>query len=122
MIHSAVTYSYIGSWYYNEPMPLGELEKLFFFLFQSHAHAFSMSLFFFVSGYFIPASLERKGTNTFILDRLKRLGIPVLIYIYSCGFIARVVADSANSRGWKDIQLIIIQNEYISQYSKQDFL
>lgn len=63
-------------------MPLNDLEKLFFFLFQSHAQAFSMSLFFFVSGYFIPASLERKGTKTFILDRLKRLGIPVLIYIF----------------------------------------
>jgi len=82
LIHSAVTYSCIGSWYYNEPMPLNDLEKLFFFLFQSHAQAFSMSLFFFVSGYFIPASLERKGTKTFILDRLKRLGIPVLIYIF----------------------------------------
>jgi len=82
LIHSAVTYSCIGSWYYNEPMPLSDLEKLFFFLFQSHAQAFSMSLFFFVSGYFIPASLERKGTKTFILDRLKRLGIPVLIYIF----------------------------------------
>lgn len=82
LIHSAVTYSCIGSWYYNEPMPLNDLEKLFFFLFQSHTQAFSMSLFFFVSGYFIPASLERKGTKSFILNRLKRLGIPILIYIF----------------------------------------
>jgi len=82
LIHSAVTYSCIGSWYYTEPMQLGVFEKLFFFLFQSHGQAFSMSLFFFVSGYFIPASLERKGVKTFILDRLKRLGIPVLIYIF----------------------------------------
>ena len=82
LIHSAVTYSCIGSWYYTEPLPLGVFEKLFFFLFQSHGQAFSMSLFFFVSGYFIPASLERKGVKTFILDRLKRLGIPVLIYIF----------------------------------------
>jgi glucans biosynthesis protein C len=82
LIHSAVTYSCIGSWYYTEPTAMGGFEKLFFFLFQSHAQAFSMSLFFFVSGYFIPASLERKGVKTFILDRLKRLGIPVLIYIF----------------------------------------
>lgn len=82
LIHTAVTYSCIGSWYYTEPMPLGGAEKLFFFLFQSHAQAFSMSLFFFVSGYFIPGSLERKGVKIFILDRLKRLGIPVLIYIF----------------------------------------
>jgi len=82
LIHSAVTYSCIGGWYYTEKLSLGIFEKLFFFLFQSHAQAFSMSLFFFVSGYFLPASLNRKGTKTFILDRLKRLGIPVLIYIF----------------------------------------
>lgn len=82
LIHTAVTYSCIGSWYYTEPSVLSGPEQLFFFLFQSHAQGFSMSLFFFIAGYFIPASLERKGTKTFILDRLKRLGIPVLIYIF----------------------------------------
>ena len=81
LIHSAVTYSCIGSWYYTEPQPLSLFEQLFFFLFQSHAQGFSMSLFFFIAGYFIPASLERKGVKTFILDRIKRLGIPVLFYI-----------------------------------------
>lgn len=81
-IHSAVTYSCIGSWYYTEPIPSGVIEKLFFFLFQTHGQAFTMSLFFFVSGYFIPASIERKGVRTFIIDRIKRLGIPVLIYIF----------------------------------------
>jgi len=81
LIHSAVTYSCIGSWYYTEPQPMSVFEKLFFFLFQSHAQGFSMSLFFFIAGYFIPDSLERKGVKTFILDRLKRLGIPVLVYI-----------------------------------------
>ncbi|MCX6237623.1 MAG: acyltransferase [Bacteroidia bacterium] len=82
LIHTAVTYSCIGDWYYTEPQPLNVVEKLFFFLFQSHAQGFSMSLFFFIAGYFIPASLERKGVKTFILDRLKRLGIPVLFYIF----------------------------------------
>jgi surface polysaccharide O-acyltransferase-like enzyme len=82
LIHTAVTYSGIGSWYYNEPLAMSTAEKLFFLLFQSHAQAFSMSLFFFISGYFIPASLERKGTGKFIHDRLVRLGIPVIIYIF----------------------------------------
>jgi surface polysaccharide O-acyltransferase-like enzyme len=41
-----------------------------------------MSLFFFIAGYFIPASLARKGTKKFITDRLYRLGIPTLIYMF----------------------------------------
>lgn len=81
-IHAAVTYSGVGSWYYNEPTEMPIIEKLFFYLFQSHAQAFSMSLFFFIAGYFIPAALERKGKKQFITDRLFRLGIPTLIYIF----------------------------------------
>jgi glucans biosynthesis protein C len=81
-IHSAVTYSGLGSWYYYEPSVLNNSSRLIFALFQSHAQAFSMSLFFFIAAYFIPGSLERKGTKKFIADRLYRLGIPVLVYIF----------------------------------------
>ena len=38
-----------------------------------------MSLFFFVSGYFVPASYDRKGRHDFLKDRFHRLGIPFLI-------------------------------------------
>ncbi len=37
---------------------------------------FFMGLFFFVSGYFTPGALERKGPRAFVIDRLWRLGIP----------------------------------------------
>jgi len=37
-------------------------------------------------------------------------------------FTACIVADPANSARWQSIQLIIIQNECISQYTKPDFL
>ena len=38
-----------------------------------------MSLFFFVSGYFVPTSYDRKGRHDFLKDRFHRLGIPFLI-------------------------------------------
>jgi len=41
--------------------------------------SYFMNLFFFVSGYFIPKSLDRKGTNVFLIDRAKRIGIPFVI-------------------------------------------
>jgi surface polysaccharide O-acyltransferase-like enzyme len=81
-VHSAVTYSGIGGWYYVEHAHLGNLEQLAFFLFQSHTQAFDMSLFFFIAGYFVPASLARKGTGKFISGRLYRLGIPLLFYVF----------------------------------------
>ncbi|MGN5634371.1 acyltransferase family protein, partial [Streptomyces sp. AC154] len=39
---------------------------------------FFMSLFFFVSAYFVPASYARRGGRSFVRGRLLRLGVPVL--------------------------------------------
>jgi hypothetical protein len=39
-----------------------------------------MSAFFLLAGYFTPRSFERKGALQFLIDRLIRLGIPILVY------------------------------------------
>jgi len=41
-----------------------------------------MCLFFFISAYFTPSSCDRKGKPAFIADKLKRLGIPFLVYMF----------------------------------------
>ena len=50
-------------------------------IFKTLNSAWFMSLFFFVSAYFVPASLERKGTAWFLRDKLKRLGLPMLFLV-----------------------------------------
>ena len=46
-----------------------------------HVNAsFFMGLFFLISGYFVPAAYERKGVRSFLMERFRRLGIPVLIF------------------------------------------
>ncbi|MEM9905587.1 MAG: acyltransferase family protein [Cyanobacteria bacterium P01_D01_bin.44] len=42
--------------------------------------AFFMGLFFFISGYFLPAAYDRKGVKLFLKSRFKRLGIPLLFF------------------------------------------
>jgi fucose 4-O-acetylase-like acetyltransferase len=42
--------------------------------------SFSMGLFFLIAGHFTPPAYDRKGAGHFVLDRLKRLGIPWLFY------------------------------------------
>lgn len=44
--------------------------------------SFFMSLFFFISAYFVTSSLNKKGAGRFMLDKLKRLGIPTLMTIF----------------------------------------
>lgn len=40
-----------------------------------------MGVFFFISGLFVPASIEKRGTRTFLVTRFNRLVIPAVLYI-----------------------------------------
>ena len=81
MVHTAVTYSGIGDWYYVENKIL-DIGSLFFFgSFQSIMQSFDMSFLFMVAGYFVPLSYDVKGPARFIKDRLYRLGIPLVVYM-----------------------------------------
>jgi len=81
-LHSAVTYSGMGGWYYTENEKVDMVSTLFFAFFLTFTQAYFMSLLFMVSGYFSHLSLEKKDTMKFISGRLKRLGIPLLIYVF----------------------------------------
>jgi hypothetical protein len=48
-------------------------------LFVGFNDMFFMALMFFLSGLFVWTSLERKGTSTFLKDRLLRLGVPFVL-------------------------------------------
>lgn len=82
LVHAAVTYSGLGSWYYKGNQSVDFISTVFFALFLSHTQAYFMSLLFMNSGYFVPGSLEAKGTGRFISGRLLRLGVPLLVYIF----------------------------------------
>jgi glucan biosynthesis protein C len=56
MVHAAVTYSSMGSWYYTEPAKLDIFSLAFFGIFQSFTQAYSMGLLFLIAGYFMPGS------------------------------------------------------------------
>jgi surface polysaccharide O-acyltransferase-like enzyme len=82
IIHTAVTYSGIGSWFYIENKTVDSASFYFFFFVESFNQAFFMSLFFLIAAYFVPSALDKKGAKQFILDRLFRLGTPTLIFIF----------------------------------------
>ena len=42
--------------------------------------AFFMGLFFFISGYLLPAAYDRKGPWQFLIARFQRLGLPLLFF------------------------------------------
>ena len=84
MIHLSISYGGEGSWYYKE----GRADTLLAILLTWHnatVQAFSMGLFFLISGYLTPGSHDRKGPRQFFKDRLLRLGIPILCYDFVIG-------------------------------------
>eukprot|EP00928_Gymnodinium_smaydae_P074850 TRINITY_DN5786_c0_g1_i1.p1 TRINITY_DN5786_c0_g1~~TRINITY_DN5786_c0_g1_i1.p1 ORF type:complete len:527 (+),score=82.87 TRINITY_DN5786_c0_g1_i1:38-1582(+) len=44
--------------------------------------SYFMCMFFFISGYFVPSSLARKGVREFLRDKFMRLGLPLLVYFF----------------------------------------
>lgn len=79
--HMAITYgaSY-GSWYYSEPGAASSLFIIVTIWLLGIGASFLLGLFFLISGYFTPHPYDRKGPGKFIIDRLIRLGIPLVFY------------------------------------------
>jgi hypothetical protein len=55
---------------------------LFAELFVNGNQAYFMTLFFFLSGLYVPGSYRRKGTWKFLLDRTLRLVVPCIVYSF----------------------------------------
>jgi glucan biosynthesis protein C len=79
--HLADTYGHIGGWYYMAPVKNDALSNLIFAMIASFTQAFFMGLLFFIAGYFVPGSCDKKGVARFLRDRLFRLGLPTLIFM-----------------------------------------
>ena len=79
--HVAASYGAFGDWSYKE----GEANPIIFAitaLFVAVGQAFLLGLFFLIAAYLTPRACDRKGVWAFVADRLKRLGIPLLIFVF----------------------------------------
>lgn len=79
--HFGETYTDVSAWYYEEP-PSGPVSRIVLLFLMAANQAFFMGFFFLIAGYFTPPSLARKGGAAFVRDRLLRLGVPLLLYVF----------------------------------------
>lgn len=76
--HAAQAYGPTGGvWVVDDPLKANWLGKFFFI-----NASYMMGLYFFISGYFMLFSLNRKLKKEFIKDRLVRLGIPLIFFTF----------------------------------------
>ena len=78
--HAAQPYGPGGGWWIASE-PYSTLDLVVLGIFMAVNASFFMGLFFMISSYFVPSSLERKGAARFMKDRLVKLSVPILIFL-----------------------------------------
>lgn len=79
--HSAQPYGPGGGWWIASDPNQTTIDFIVLGLLMALNMSFFMGLFFMISAYFLPASLDRKGPEKFMKDRLIKLGVPILIFM-----------------------------------------
>lgn len=84
-LHTAITYGLEGSWYLEsyDPMQDAVVDALTVVL--GVGWLFGLGLFFLIAGRLTGPSYDHKGTRRFTVERLIRLGIPLLAYTLLIG-------------------------------------
>jgi glucans biosynthesis protein C len=96
-LHTAIAYGASGSWTYVDPVK-DEITSILLTLVTGTVQAFSLGLYFFISGYFTPGSYDRKGIQRFWKDRLLRLALPMILYTWALNRIPNYFAAVANGQ------------------------
>lgn len=80
--HLAIVYGESISFWYVDPPKSESLAGFALVLFVLFNQAWFMGTLFLLAGYFTPASFDRKGSGSFLKNRLVRLGIPLIVWIF----------------------------------------
>lgn len=113
--HVSLIYALDVGWYYQERTASDAAKAVLAAIF-SPGLLFGMGLLFFVAGLFTPPALDRKGTQRFLVDRLWRLGVPTMAYLFVINPAMNFFGDRAMGQGetiadyfgrtyWDDVEL-----------------
>jgi Acyltransferase family len=117
-MHAADTFSPLGSWYFVDRRPLSPAALLTFAAWQMYLQSFFMGLLFFIAGFFVPSSFDRKGPRQFLRERAYRLGLPVLFYMFVLG----PVTEYFCAHSWNSTEPTSFANEWLKHIRNGQFL
>jgi len=107
--HAAITYGAIGGWYYREVATSSALPIQALVFFCTVNQSWFMGLFFLLAGYFTPPALARKGLWPFVMGRLMRLGVPLLVYGYVIGPFTIALAATSSGKSFGQVWLVLLK-------------
>ena len=80
LFHAIAAYCQsVPFWPFHDPSIVAEQGPLDILM--MYIDVFNMPIFFFIAGYFVLPTIQRKGAFEFIKNKIKRLGIPLLVII-----------------------------------------
>lgn len=86
--HAVIPYGGSGSWLYKSPYHK-QSSSLPLLSFNATNQTFFMAMFFLLSGYFSSIAAKKRSRKRFLLEKWKRLGVPMLVYsVFSAGLIS----------------------------------
>jgi surface polysaccharide O-acyltransferase-like enzyme len=77
--HVCLTYAAHNGWYFYDYLH-DPLTNLILNILIATDRTWIIGCFFMISGYFTPGALDKKGTLTFMKDRLVRIGVPLALF------------------------------------------
>jgi hypothetical protein len=112
--HTAIAYGAMGGWCYLAPERMRGWMQIITSTLLAVNQAFFMSLFFFISAYLLPETFDRKGSRSFLKQRLVRLGLPLLVYTVlihpSLLYVIRLHTDSATDTWFSFVWVSLVQS------------
>lgn len=79
-LHAAITYGFDGSWYLQSYDEMGSAVIDLLTVVLGTGWLFGLGLFFLIAGRLSGPSLDHKGPGRFAVERLIRLGVPIIAY------------------------------------------
>jgi len=111
IVHVAVTYGSLGGWFYLE-RETGDLTMYLLSGFNAIQETYFMALFFFIAAYFLPASIKKRGRRALMLTKLKRLGVPVLLFMVFMNPVIHLFVQKVMYRNTMSISQIFSSKMY----------
>ena len=94
-LHASLPYfSRIGG--FESVWPADDDQSVLMFLVFDFTHTWRMPTFFLMAGFFAHLVLDRRSTSVFILDRLKRIALPLVLF----GAVMAVIIPPIWIYGW----------------------
>ena len=115
VLHASLPYfSRIGG--FESVWPADDDQSVLLFLVFDFIHAWRMPAFFLLAGFFAHLVLDRRSTSVFILDRLKRIALPLVLF----GAVMAVIIPPIWVYGWYGVMSLDLLRDVLKERQDLD--